>query len=238
MTAIAVQADTTQRRFGLTSLRCTTGSTGTNAIYPTEPVTVVAAKQYTFSAYVKTSGVLDGSVVLRVAAAGTLTPVLAESTATSDSSDYVYGWQRIILTLTIPDGVLSVRPYVQYDPGAAGEVFWLDGLLFEPGNIASVWQGPIVSPRVVVDQAGVAVDGSSGGVLRLKTGDGNDISLGTLGLLYGDVEMYPSAAGEATIDGSLVVTGDLDITGAITAGSGLGSSSSGIMQLMTRLFVR
>lgn len=221
MTAIAVQTDSNEFRFGTQSLRVTIGDTGSNALYPTTDIDVEVGETYVFSVYIKTNGALaGGGVVLRIAQGGTITPALAQSSSVSDSESYenaVNGWTRVELAYTVAEGILTVRPVI-IAAATAAQVFWLDGLKFEKGTAASVWAQNIVSKQLVLDQGGVQVDASEGGLLRLRgaTGGTRDtISLGDNGLIFGgDTELYSPAADVLALkDGDgLRIEGDEDIT--------------------------
>lgn len=209
MTAISVQTDGDTFRFGTQSLKATTGDTGSNAIYQTDAMTVVPGEVYTFSAYVKTvqgTPITGGSIYLRIAQAGLLTPVLFESAAVTDSyvdEDNVDGFTRMVVTFTCPSGVTSVRPFIQYSGTTAGQTFWIDGIKFEEGDFASEWQVNVVSTKVVLDQGAVQIDAANGGLLRLRgsTGGARDtVDLATHGLrLGGDSEIYSPNAGEVKL---------------------------------------
>ena len=232
MGVISVQTDANVFRFGTQSLKCITGDTGDNAIYPADPVAVQPDESRTFSAYIKTEApITDGSIYLRVAQGGLFTPVLIESdpitdTASDPAAD-ADGWLRVIVTLTIPSGVFTVRPYLQYTGTTALQVFWVDGIKFERGAVASIWQENIVSGRAVVDQSGFIVDASKGGIVRYlgaAGGSRDTVSLGDHGLVFGgDTEVYSPATGELSVDGQVlagVPSGAMVMWGAAAAPSG------------------
>ncbi len=219
MTALSVAADSNEFRFGTQSLKVTTGDTGDNALYPASAVTVTAGLTYTLSAYIKTAAVLASGALLRIAQAGTLTPALADSATVTDSSlsgESVNGWQRMSVSLVMPEGTLSVRPVVLYTGTTLGETFWIDGIKFEEGDFASLWHQNIVSKRLVLDQGAVQIDASQGGLLRLKgsTGGSRDtISLGTNGLVFGgDTELSAPEANKITVPRlRITATNDVDV---------------------------
>src|SRR5690349_9732550 len=115
MAIMTVQADSQVFRFGTQSLQCTTGSTGDNAIYPASAIPVTPGESHAFSVYIRTvdgSPITGGSIYLRVAQSGLLTPVLAQSDPLTDSwaLENVNGFARLPLVFTVPDGVYSIRP--------------------------------------------------------------------------------------------------------------------------------
>lgn len=205
MTLMSVQADTAQFRFGTQSLKVTTGDTGDNAIYPSSEVTVDQEESFSWSAFIKTNAsITDGQIELRIAQGGAFTPLLGTSEAVTDTSEgHEDGWQRVVLTVLIPSGVTSVRPFIVYTGTTAGQVFWLDGVKFEKGDKASVWQENIVSPRTVLDQMGLMVNAVRGGILRLigaAGGTRDTVQLGDHGLVFGsDTEIYSPAVDIITL---------------------------------------
>lgn len=220
MAIMTVETDQTIFRFGTQSLKCTTGTTGDNAIYPSGGITVVPGEYRSFSIYVRTNApITGGSIYLRIAQAGLLTPVLAESDPITDSSmmeDVVNGFGRLTLTFLVPDGVTSIRPFVQYSGSTGSQVFWLDGVKLETGDVASEWQPNLVSERVVHDPMGSVIDGSAGGIFRLRgsTGGSRDtVSLGAKGLTFGgDTDLYADAANVLHTPDSLQVDGSLSLS--------------------------
>jgi len=209
MAVISVQTDKNVFKFGTQSLKVTAGATGNNAIFPSTDINVSPGETRTFSCYVKTNGTLTGNVSLCFAQGGLLTPILAQSALVTNSASMTgadaSGWVRVIVSLVVPTGVFTLRPFILYTLGTAGEVFWVDGVKFELGAVASEWMQNIVSQRAVVDQSGAQVDSSLGGIFRLRasTGGARDtVALGTHGLtLGGDTEVYSPAAGDVRQDG-------------------------------------
>lgn len=219
MTVIAVQTDLSEFRFGTQSLQVTTGDTGDNALYPTADSIVVPGLPYTLSCYVKTAApITGGSLYLQIAAGGTITPALFQSEAVTDSSTYddiVNGWHRMSVSFVAPEGVQLVRPVIKYTGSTLGLVFWLDGIKFEPGLVASTWQQNIVSKQLVLDQGAVQVDASEGGLLRLRGSAGGSrdtIALGDNGfLLGGDTPLYSPAANVLRTDSAIRLNVDATI---------------------------
>jgi hypothetical protein len=211
MTILSVETDLTEFRFGTQSLKITTGNTGNNALYPAVDSIVVPGLPYTFSCYVKTAApITGGSIYLQIAAGGTITPALFQSEPVTDSSTYpdiVDGWHRMMVSFVAGEGVQLVRPVIRYTGTTLGLIFWLDGIKFEPGLVASTWMQNIVSKQLVLDQGAVQVDASEGGLLRLRGSNGgprDTITLGNSGLLFGgDVEVLSNASGVLRVAGHM-----------------------------------
>src|SRR5574338_67632 len=208
MAVIQAEVTSTEFRFGTQSLQITTGSTGQNAIYPTADIAVQPSTAYIFSAYIKTpSPLTDGGVQLQVAQGGSFTPLLAQGAdlITDTSSATENGWQRISVAFTTPAGIFSVRPMVVYTGATAAQVFYLDGVKFEPGTVATLWQENLVSTGAVFDAIGMVVGRTANGIFPLldsQAGDRDTVSLSTHGLTFGgDTELYSPASGVIEVPG-------------------------------------
>lgn len=201
--------DADSRRFGSQGLKCSVvaATTGNRYVYPYrktvgDDLPVVPGTTRTFSAYVKTNGVLAGGALrLYVYPGGTLAdPIAGSAVGITDTSAYPDGWQRLTLTYDVPEGVTTVRPLVHYTRvSGVTESFWVDAAMDEEGTVASQWQPGFVGDPVVLDSNGVMVDGAAGGILRARgsTGGSRDtFELGPRGLLIGsDLELYSPSQG-------------------------------------------
>lgn len=77
--------------------------------------------------------------------------------------------------------------------GAAGTAAWWDAIKLEESTVATPW-GPSAVGAVSIDAGGVQVDGSKGGVFRLRSSTGKTMELSSVGL-YGDGEVAMTGAG-------------------------------------------
>jgi hypothetical protein len=203
--------DPAQRRYGSQSLKCTINpaTSGDRHAYPYrktvgDEVPVIPGTTRTFSAYIKTNGILSGgSVYIEVMRQGGITQI-GQTVAVTDTSAYPDGWQRLQMTYVVPEGVTFVRPQVTYvRTSGVAESFWIDGAMDEEGTVASQWQPGFVGDPVILDSNGVVVDAASGGIFRLRGSDGgsrDQIELGLRGLLFGgDMEVRSPAQGEVLL---------------------------------------
>jgi len=142
----------------------------------------------------------------------------------TDGTEYPEGWARLSCQFTTNDTTTLVRPTIWYDwvAGSAGDVFWSDGAILEEGTVVRSWTPGFVSDDSVVDGGGINIDKSSGGTLRLRGSAGGSrdiVQIGTNGLTFGGdsspVEVYSDTASR------LEVGGALDVSGPITAGTGI-----------------
>ena len=214
--------DPSVRRFGSQAFRCKVSTTsGNRYIYPYrnavgDDVVVQPNTEYTLSCFVKTNAALASGAAVRlmVYAAGSLSTVVADGgsgnsdSSTTDTGAYPEGWKRLILTFTTGSGVTRIRPMVNYlhNGTTSGDIFWSDAMKLEEGTVATAWTPGFVGDPVVLDSGGVAIDGSAGGIFRLRgvSGSSNDtVELGDHGLIFGTaVEVYSPAAGDLTVDGT------------------------------------
>jgi hypothetical protein len=200
--------DPAVRRYGSQSLRCQVigATTGNRYIIPWRKTTgddipVLPETTYTFSAFVKTDGLMTGGALsLYIFQAGSTSvsrvrssPVVYDTTGLGND-----GWLRISCRYTTAPGETAVRPMIHYNRLTANnETFWIDGAKFEEGTVASAWTPGFVGEPTVLDANGIVVDAFSGGIFRLRgsTGTARDsIELGPHGLLFTDTELYSKNA--------------------------------------------
>jgi hypothetical protein len=114
---------------------------------------------------------------------------------------------------------------------------YLDGVQFEEGTVVRSWTPGFVTQAMTFEGAGLSIDGSRGGSLRLRGTDGGAsdvVQLGPKGLVFGSTsspELYSPQADELSVDGFVrayrsagtdislgaAVTGDTISRGAILA---------------------
>lgn len=228
----SIVLDYSVRRYGSQALKVTTAAANSH-VYPftfpagaQQDVPVVANVTYTFSAYVKTNTALSTGVRLAVYQAGTTTLLEDADTGApvagapiTDSSAFPDGWQRLTLTFTVPAGVSTIRPNIQYLGATAGQVFWLDAVQLEEGTVASHWRPGLVGEALTLDLNGIQVDGFAGGIIRLRgtAGGSRDIiELGANGLLLGgDAQITSPSVGDIGM-ARLRLTDTTDLTLAST----------------------
>lgn len=188
--------DSDAYRYGSRSFKCVvTSNADAPEIYPYrfavgDDVAVQAETDYMISIFVKTDGALGAgsSLRIRVYAGGSNTTVRATGAAgqtygdgaTSDTSSAPEGWKRLVLRYKTQPAETTIRVKLQYVNGGAGsgDQFWVDAAKQEPGTVASPWAPGWISPAVVIDSFGIAVDGSGGATFRLKNTAGTtDVEL-------------------------------------------------------------
>jgi hypothetical protein len=199
------------RRFGARAIKCTVvaGTAGNRYIVPFRKVAgddiqVSKNTKYTFSAFVKTEGALTGgNLRLAVSRTGSdtdfITPDVASPIVTNTSA-FPDGWQRITMTFTT-EAIETVRPMLLYTRNSGvNEAFYTDAWKIEEGTVATAWTPGFIGTPVVLDANGIQVDGSAGGILRLRGilgGARDTVELGQNGLLIGgDVEVFSDLANE------------------------------------------
>lgn len=97
--------------------------------------------------------------------------------------------------------------------GAAGTFAWFDAVKLEASTVVTPWTPGFLGSSVVLDAGGVQVDGTTGGIFRLRGsigGSRDTVELGTKGLLLGgDVELSSPSSGVLAVS-----SGDyLDVDG-------------------------
>jgi hypothetical protein len=208
-----------RRRFGAFAAKLTGAVAGT-AYYmycwrhvTTDGILVVADTDYIYSAYVNTGGALGGTgqvqLMVRNAWNGgayTFDPAIQPagvSYFTSDTSTSPDGWQRLVARFHVPKGTSQVWPTIWFRPGANNQAIWVDAGKWEEGAVVTTWAPGLIGSAGAVDAMGLVVDGSAGGVFRLRgtTGGARDtVELGSGGLTYGgEAEISSPAAGAMRI---------------------------------------
>jgi hypothetical protein len=224
--------DSSVRRYGSQSLRCAvqSGVGGNRYIYPYrqtagDDIPVLPNTTYTLSAWVRTQGTLvGGSVSVRIFAAGSLSIQRAASAAITNSASAPGsqdGWARLSVTYTTGAGETAIRPMVHYARTAASsDVFWVDAVKLEEGSVATPWLPGMVGDPVVLDSNGLIIDGSAGGIMRLRGTDGGArslVGLGPSGLVFGgDAEVNSPAVGQIALP-RLRITATDDVSLSSTA---------------------
>jgi hypothetical protein len=138
------------------------------------------------------------------------------------------GWYRMTYTFIAPVGVTFVKPTLHlYGTGSVGNKLYVDGAQFEEGSVVRSWTPGFVTQAVTYEGAGIAVDASKGGNLRLRAKGSTAgspttrdvIEIGANGLDFGGGSPASLYSGSAS---TLNVTGDLTVSGAVrTAGNNL-----------------
>lgn len=203
-TGPTLKLDSSVRRFGEFSVRV--GGTGTMALFPFRKVSgdgidVQPGTTYTFSAFVKASAALAGSIAIAVHDLGgsVLTPLVGGVISTQSTLASTDGWQRLWGTCTVPSGVTALRPTIVLTSIGSGDQIWVDGVKWEEGLVATTWQPGFIGGAIVIDSQGLIVDATFGATLRMRgsTGGARDlVELGANGLKFGtDTEVSAPAAG-------------------------------------------
>lgn len=161
----------------------------------TQIIPVVTNTDYILSGRVKTQGTATATIELYDAVGA----VVVASAAADDDTDWTR-YQTDVWNSGSNDTV-TVRIRTQ-GTGTA----WFDALKTEASLVVTPWQPGYVGTAVTLDAGGIGVDGSAGGVFRLRGSSGgtyDTVKLDAHGLLFGDVEVYGSATGEVTVSGNL-----------------------------------
>lgn len=215
------QLDKTIRRFGKYSVRLRATATTPVYLYPfrqlsTDGVVVQQDTDYTFSAYVNTGGIaLPGGNVVQLLALTTGGVALSPSPwypqdagvvrQTGDTRLFPEGWQRIQGSFHVPSGITALRPAIWLGATpTAGMTVWVDAVKLEPGRVASTWTPGFMSEAGAVDSQGFLIDGSTGGIFRLRgaTGGLRDVvELGASGLKFADTELASPSVGVMAANG-------------------------------------
>jgi hypothetical protein len=238
--------DSEQHRFGTKSALWKATGTGASFIQPNRStvgataqydVSVIPNTRYTMSAYVKPVSLSGRSLKLRVYRGDGYTQAIsygeiADVNGTLGSANYASftpdaeGWYRITYTFVTPVGVIWVKPTLHlYGTGSIGDSVYVDGAQFEEGSVVRSWTPGFVTQAVTYEGAGIVVDASKGGNLRLR-GKGSTagapttrdvIEIGANGLDFGGASPASLYSGSAS---TLNVTGDLSVTTAIRTATG------------------
>jgi hypothetical protein len=176
--------DSDVRRFGSRSMRCLiTSPPGVRTAYPVEndagaDVAVTPDTGYILTVYVNTGALpVNADIALKVMAEGSTSVELTElyiDTSESITRDTAgkgdEGWQRLILRFATTQQS-RVRPMVQYGGvgvPTVGDTFWIDAMQMEESPIPTPWRPGMVGNAAVLDLNGLLIDGTQGGILRLR----------------------------------------------------------------------
>lgn len=183
-------------RYGTKSLKFIVDDASDRYAYPFritdgDDIPVQPNTSYVFSAWVKTDGPLTSGceVRLEICAAGSLTPLVQGTTlgdmygdgpgATTDTSAYPEGWQRLHLRYTTGPGVNSLRPVIRYDNNGSGsgDAGWVDAAQIEEGVVVSSWHASQLSNASVRDAYGLMMDVQEGARGYFRASDGTTATL-------------------------------------------------------------
>jgi hypothetical protein len=81
--------------------------------------------------------------------------------------------------------------------GTAGSQAWFDAIKLEESTVATPWQ-PGSLGAAVLDAGGVQIDGTKGGVFRIRGSEGNPLDVvqgGSRGLIIGETELFGTQRG-------------------------------------------
>jgi hypothetical protein len=240
--------DTSSIRFGTQALKLVQSTSGARWAIPyriasRDGIPVRPSTRYTFSAYVKTDAALTDPAQLMVWSDSGLTVVLVDGSdaeypdgSTLDSSAAPDGWERLHVTFTTGAGQFLVWAGVGRDTatdyGGSNISMWVDALKLEEGGVVSTWTPGFVSGAVVFDTNGIAIDGTAGGQLRLRSSNGNVIDIGADGLEHDNEPIQALAYPVGAVFISVVSTNPATLLGfgtwsAISAGRVLVGYDSG-----------
>jgi len=223
-----VTQDPSNRRYGVHALQMDLDAMGATAgnCYAFQDVVVSPDQDYVLSAWWKAEGVSNCSLSIRIYVGGA-TSVLLKTTTLSIAAVAALngaGWQRMVLPISSDDlkGNTSVRVLlhaIRTTP-TTGAVWW-DGVMLNEGTVAPPWTPALIGLPVVLDEQGVVIDGTAGGLLNLfgSAGGARDlVQLGANGLLFGgDTQVYSSQAGR--LFAALPGGGTIGIEAVAAAGS-------------------
>jgi hypothetical protein len=246
--------DDSERRFGTKSALWKPSTTGSSSVQPLRntgeyDIPVLHNTRYTFSAYVKPVSIAGRTLKLRVYKSNGLTSSItgleiADINGVTASQNYALfpadneGWYRLTYTFETDSSTDFVKPLIYlFGTGLATDSVYLDGVQFEEGTVVRSWTPGFVTQAMTFEGAGLSIDGSRGGSLRLRGTDGGAsdvVQLGPKGLVFGSTsspELYSPQADELSVDGFVrayrsagtdislgaAVTGDTISRGAILA---------------------
>jgi hypothetical protein len=256
-TSLSIALDSTIRRFGAYSARVTNvNGINNHYIYPwrntyTDGVDVVPDTDYVFSAYVRSDGPVPGggqlTLSIYTAAGGAFSPAPflpqppGTARATTDTSPYPDGWQRLVIPFHVPAGVTAVRPVIRLDTATVGAQMWVDGVQLEEGVVVSKFNPGTLGEAATLDRFGLMVDASQGGILRLRGSTGATratVELGSAGLIFGgDVEVSAMLAKSLAIaDSEFMADRPKSTGGQFRAVSGAGGYGFMIRMDGTRVY--
>lgn len=231
------QLDPSGFRYGTKGYRFTVTDAFDRLIYPFrsvggDDIPVAPNTDYVLSCYVKTAAPLASGSELRLEiwGAGGFTSLIAQGTlagdgyddgpgATTDTSPYIEGWQRIHLRFKSGPSTSLVRPVVRYRNGSvgSGDQGWVDGVQLEEGIVVSPWHPGWISNAAITDGYGAMYDAMEGARLRLRDSAGTVVGIDDIvsGL------NHPDAAAHDAL--GLATQSELDThAGLVAGGTGIG----------------
>jgi hypothetical protein len=170
----------------------------------------------------------------------------------------IEGWSRVTYTFDTDSSTDFVKPIIYMSSAATAtpNSFYVDGVKFEEGGVASTWSPGSVTQSVVYEGSGISIDASNGGTIRLRgssAGERNIVSLGSKGLVFGATsspQLYSLQDTELSVDGwvrsyrtstadlsfGAAVTGDTYSRGAIYADGKIEWGAGGVTTRDTNLY--
>lgn len=242
----------TTRRFGTRSAIATASSAAEMYIQPIRntaeyDIPVTRSTRYTFSAYIKPNVISPRTVNIRVFKSGGLVDSISGLSEIYDidgqlgsevieqtaSPSMVFpadreGWSRVTYTFDTDSSTDFVKPVIYMSSAATAtpNSIYVDGVKFEEGGVVSSWSPGSVTQSVVYEGAGISIDASKGGTLRLRgatAGSQDIVSLGSKGLVFGATsspQIYSLQNTELSVDGWVrsyrTSTADLAFGAALT----------------------
>jgi hypothetical protein len=243
----SVSLATTVRRFGTRSALAAASSAAEMYLQPLRntaeyDIPVTKDTRYTFSAYVKPSEISPRSVKIRVFKSSGLASSISglseiynidgqlgsEAIEQTLAATTIFpadreGWSRVTYTFETDSSTDFVKPIIYMSSAATAtpNSIYVDGVKFEEGGVVSSWSPGSVTQSVVYEGAGISIDASKGGTLRLRgsgAGARDIVELGLDGLLFGGttspVEIYSGSASELNISGAVSITGNISSSSA------------------------
>lgn len=272
----------TTRRFGTRSAIATASSAAEMYLQPLRntgeyDIPVTRSTRYTFSAYIKPNVISPRTVNIRVFKSSGLVDSISGLSEIYDidgqlgsevieqtlSTSMVFpadreGWSRVTYTFDTDSSTDFVKPiiYMSSNTTATPNSFYVDGVKFEEGGVVSSWSPGSVTQSVVYEGAGISIDASKGGTLRLRgatAGSQDIVSLGSKGLVFGATsspQLYSLQDTEISVDGwvrsyrtstadlafGAAVTGDTQSRGAIYADGKIEWGAGGVTARDTNLY--
>ena len=273
---------TTTRRFGTRSALATASTAGEMYLEPIRKsgeydIPVTKETRYTFSAYIKPGVINPRSVNIRVFKSDGLPSSISglseiydidgqlgsEAIEQTITPSMVFpadreGWSRVTYTFDTDSSTDFVKPiiYMSSSTTATPNSVYVDGVKFEEGGVVSSWSPGSVTQSVVYEGAGISIDASKGGTIRLRGSSAVEraiVSLGSKGLVFGATsspQLYSLQDTELSVDGwvrsyrtstadlafGAAVTGDTYSRGAIYADGKIEWGAGGVTTRDTNLY--
>lgn len=182
--------------------------------YAYQRVPILPDTDYVLQGRMKSSGNSAGRFFLADTPTGT--PLVASSTMAA-TQDFARE------TLTVWNSGSRTSVYVVCEAsGSSGTYAWFDALKLEASTVATPWSPGFVAGAIAIDAGGLQVDGSAGGIFRLRgsTGGSRDlVELGTHGLKFGgDIEVYSPAAKRVLLGDASYARGGTAFPGSPSSG--------------------